>query len=74
MRFDHFRKIAAHRTDDPEVIVVEYELGGTVTTTGRRASATFVGVLCVRDGLIRHWREYQDVLVMAAAFTAPGAA
>jgi len=37
---------------DPEVIVVEYELAGIVTTTGHRASAPFIAVLRVRDGVL----------------------
>lgn len=67
VRFEQFRELATHQTDDPEVIVVEYELAGTVTTTGLRASATLIGVLRVRDGLIQHWREYQDVLAISEA-------
>lgn len=67
VRFDRFRELATHQTDDPEVIVVEYELGGTVTTTGLRASTTLIGVLRVRNGLIKSWREYQDVLAITEA-------
>lgn len=67
VRFDEIRDIAVHDTADPEVIVVEYELTGTVTTTGVTATASFVGVLGVRDGLIRLWREYQDVMAIGAA-------
>lgn len=67
VRFEECREIAVHETTDPEVIVVEYELSGTVTTTGRRASAPFIGVLRVRDGQIVGWREYQDALAIASA-------
>jgi ketosteroid isomerase-like protein len=67
IRFEQFRELTTHQTDDPEVIIVEYELTGTVTTTGLRASAAFIGLLRVRDGLIKHWREYQDVLAISAA-------
>lgn len=67
VRFDRFRELATHQTVDPEVIVVEYELGGTITSTGLRASATLVGVLRVSDGLIKHWREYQDMLAISEA-------
>jgi uncharacterized protein len=49
------------------VIVVEYELSGTVTTTGRRAAAPFIGVLRVRDGQVAGWREYQDAVAIAQA-------
>ncbi|MBZ4398190.1 nuclear transport factor 2 family protein [Myxococcus sp. AS-1-15] len=67
VRFEQLRELATHQTGDPEVIIVEYELTGTVTTTGRRASAVLIGVLRVRDGLIQHWREYQDVLAISEA-------
>lgn len=67
VRFEHCREVALHETADPEVIVVEYELGGTVTTTGTRASARFIGVLRVRDGKVLCWREYQDTAAIARA-------
>ena len=67
VRFEQFRELSTHETRDPEVLVVEYELAGTVTTTGLRAVATLIGVLRVRDGLIQHWREYQDVLAISEA-------
>lgn len=67
VRFEDCRELAIHRTADPEVIVVEYELTGTVTTTGLRSSAAFVGVLRVREGKTVSWREYQNVLAMSLA-------
>ena len=67
VRFEEVRDVVIHETANPEVIVVEYELAGTVTTTGHRASAPFIGVLRVRDGKTVHWREYQNVLAIAAA-------
>jgi uncharacterized protein len=67
VRFEAVRDVVIHDTADPEVIVVEYELAGTVTTTGRRAAAPFIGVLRVRDGQIVHWREYQNMPAIADA-------
>src|SRR5215469_4945847 len=67
VRFEECREIAVHDTADPEVIVVEYELAGTVTTTRRRAAAPFIGVLRVRDGQVAGWREYQDAVAIAHA-------
>ncbi|UJW33335.1 nuclear transport factor 2 family protein [Saccharothrix sp. AJ9571] len=60
VRFEQCRNVTIHETADPETIVVEYELAGTVLPTGQSASAAFIGVLRVRDGRIVHWREYQD--------------
>lgn len=71
VRFESFRYTAVHETADPEVTVLEYELGGTVLTTGRRASAPFIAVMRVRDGRIVLWREYQDKLAIAAALETP---
>jgi ketosteroid isomerase-like protein len=70
VRFDRCQITAIHETADPAVIVVEYELGGTVTTTGKQASAPFIGVLRIRDGRIAHWREYQHTLAIAQALSA----
>ncbi|MPZ82006.1 MAG: hypothetical protein GEV28_17085 [Actinophytocola sp.] len=67
VRFESLTWTAVHETTDPEVLVLEYELGGMVLTTGKEASAPFVAVLRVRDGQIVHWREYQDKLAIAAA-------
>jgi hypothetical protein len=66
-RFEEFRNVVIHDTADPDVIVAEYELAGTVTTTGTRASAPFIVVLTARDGQITRWREYQDTLGMAVS-------
>lgn len=67
VRFESLTWTAVHRTADPAVLVLEYEIGGTVLTTGTQASASFAAVLRVRDGKIVHWREYQDKVAIAAA-------
>ncbi|QFU86659.1 nuclear transport factor 2 family protein [Amycolatopsis sp. YIM 10] len=71
IRFDQFRELATHQSDDPEVIVVEYELTGTVIATGVQSSVTCIAVLRIRDGLIKHWREYQDIPAITEALTRP---
>ena len=70
VHFDEFVLDAQHETTDPDVVVLEYRLGGTVTTTGERRSAAFVSVIRVRDGRIVGWREYQDTMAIAAALAA----
>ncbi|GAA4605770.1 hypothetical protein GCM10023195_20270 [Actinoallomurus liliacearum] len=67
VRFEEFRDVRVHETTDPETIVVEYEMAGTVTTTGRSAAAPFVLVLRVHNGRVRLWREYQPTLAIADA-------
>ncbi|TCO44624.1 hypothetical protein EV646_110339 [Kribbella antiqua] len=69
VRLDRFTKLAVHETLDPEVAVVEYELGGVVEPTGQRSTARFIGVLRVRDGRIAAWREYQDTYAIRQALS-----
>jgi ketosteroid isomerase-like protein len=69
-RLEEVRNVVVHDTADPEVIVVEYEIAGTLAS-GRRAAAGFIGVLRVRDGRVVLWREYQDTLAMAQALGQP---
>lgn len=71
VRFDDVRVTALHETADPGTIVVEYVMSGTVTTTGHKSEAAFIGVLRARDGKIVLWREYQNVPAIAAALAAP---
>ena len=51
------------------MLVVEYELTGKVLATGVRSSVTCIAVLRVRDGLVRNWREYQDIPAITEALT-----
>jgi hypothetical protein len=67
VRIEERRNVVVHETADPDVIVVEYELVGVSTITGRRASVSFIGVLRVNDGKIARWREYQDTAAITAA-------
>lgn len=69
VRFEELRELATHTTDDPQVIVVEYELTGTVMATGVRATVTCIAVLRTHDGRIVHWREYQDLPAITEALT-----
>jgi ketosteroid isomerase-like protein len=63
------RDLVVHRTDDPEVVVAEYDYLVTVTATGKRSTLANVVVLRVRDGLIQHSRDYHDHARLAALLT-----
>lgn len=67
VRFDEMRNIVVHETTEPNRIIVEYELVGTLLTTGKQSSALFIAVMAVRDGLMTLWREYQNTLAIAQA-------
>jgi ketosteroid isomerase-like protein len=65
VRFEEVRDVVVHETTDPDRIVVEYTLAGTILPTGEQASAPFIAVMEVRDGLVTRWREYQNTALMA---------
>jgi uncharacterized protein len=67
LRYEQYRKVVVHETADPEVIVVEQEAAGTVTTTGRPFTLPNIVVLKVRAGRIVYLRDYVNVLAVAEA-------
>jgi ketosteroid isomerase-like protein len=67
VEFEEMRNVVVHDTTDPDKLIVEYELTGTVLTTGKWASARFIAVMEVRDGRMTLWREYQNTLAIAQA-------
>lgn len=65
VRFDEYRNIVIHETADPEVVIVEYDVHGTVLPTGAPLRQTIIAVIRVRDGLIVSYRDYLNPLVLA---------
>ncbi|MEU0568972.1 nuclear transport factor 2 family protein [Nonomuraea sp. NPDC005983] len=64
-RFDRATGINLVETADPDVVVAEYTLHGSVTATGARFSLTYAVIITVRDGLIVHSRDYGNPLASA---------
>ncbi|MBS2537037.1 nuclear transport factor 2 family protein [Catenulispora sp. NF23] len=60
LRIDGFDVTAVHQTQDPEVIVVEVNTKGSITTTGKPFSVMSVQILRIRDGRIALFRAYGD--------------
>ena len=69
VHFDELRTLAVHDTQDPDTIIIEYELTGTATHTGKQATAPFIAVLTARNGKIARWREYQNHAAIQQALT-----
>jgi ketosteroid isomerase-like protein len=74
VHFDECRTTAVHDTADPDTIIVEYELTGTLIETNQQHTAAFVCVLTVRDGKVTRWREYQNTLAILQALNPPATA
>ena len=59
--------LVVHRSQDPRVLILEYEVHGKKIRTGKAYDNRFISVVIIEDRKIAHWRDYMDSL---AAFTA----
>jgi ketosteroid isomerase-like protein len=66
LRYERYRTLAIHDTNDPETIIIEQEALGSSTTTGEFALPNIV-VLTVRNGQIIRLRDYVNIPAAAAA-------
>ncbi|GAB3906068.1 hypothetical protein GCM10029964_102270 [Kibdelosporangium lantanae] len=64
---DRVGSAVIHQTDDPEVVVAEYDLHGHAVATGKEFVFSYVMVVRVRDGLIVHSRDYGNPLAAQEA-------
>jgi ketosteroid isomerase-like protein len=65
--------LAVHPSADGRVVIIEYEVHGTVVSTGGSYDNRFISVVTIENRKIVRWRDYMDSL---AAWTAlnPGSA
>ena len=61
--------LVVHRSQDPRVVILEYEVHGKVIRAGASYDNRFISVVTIEDRKIVHWRDYMDSL---AAMTALG--
>jgi len=71
LRFEEFTDVVVHDTTDPEVIVAEYNIRGTITSTGRPFVFSYILVLRVHDGEVVSLRDYLNPLAMSEALGGP---
>ncbi|HEX3952711.1 MAG TPA: nuclear transport factor 2 family protein [Stellaceae bacterium] len=64
-------KLIAHKTDDGHVIIIEYEVHGTILATGVKYNNRFCSIIRIENRKIAHWRDYMDSLAAWNALTAP---
>ena len=64
LRFDQCHDVIVHETADNADVIVEYQLGGTLTSTGAPVVAPVIAVLRIHNGLISHWREYHNIAAL----------
>jgi ketosteroid isomerase-like protein len=62
-------KLIVHTTDDRRVVVIEYEVHGTILATGATYNNRFCSVIRIENRKIAHWRDYMDSLAAWNALT-----
>ena len=62
-------QLVVHRTDDGRVVVIEYEVHGTILASGVNYDNRFCSIITIEDRKITHWRDYMDSLMAWNALT-----
>ena len=63
--------LSVHRTDEDRVVVIEYEVHGTILATDVKYHNRFCSIIRIERAKIAHWRDYMDSLAAWNALTAP---
>lgn len=62
--------LVTHEADGGRVVVIEYEVHGTIVATGVEYDNRFCSIIRVENRKIAHWRDYMDSLAAWNALTA----
>ena len=63
-------KLITHKVDSGRVVVIEYEVHGTILATGVKYNNRFCSIIKIENRKIAHWRDYMDSLAAWNALTA----
>jgi ketosteroid isomerase-like protein len=64
--------LMTHIADHGQIVVMEYEVHGTILATGVAYHNRFCSILRIENRKIVHWRDYMDSLAAWNALTARG--
>ncbi|MGB9511613.1 MAG: nuclear transport factor 2 family protein [Candidatus Acidiferrum sp.] len=62
-------KLITHKADSGRVVVIEYEVHGTILATGVKYNNRFCSIIKIENRKIAHWRDYMDSLAAWNALT-----
>jgi uncharacterized protein len=65
-------KLIVNRADNDRIVVIEYEVHGTVLANGAKYDNRFCSIIELENRKITHWRDYMDSLTAWKALTASG--
>jgi len=63
-------KLVVNRADNGRVVVIEYEVHGTILTSGAQYDNRFCSIIELENRKIARWRDYMDSLAAWKALTA----
>ena len=61
--------LVVHRSQDPRVVILEYEVHGKIIRSGAPYDNRFISVVTIEDRKIVHWRDYMDSLTAMTALS-----
>ena len=61
--------LVVHPSKQPGVLILEYEVHGTVPHTRKAYDNRFCSIVTVKNRKIVHWRDYMDSLAVISAVT-----
>ena len=62
IRLQSADNLIAHKADNGRVLVIEYEVHGTILATGGSYNNRFCSIIKIENRKISHWRDYMDSL------------
>jgi ketosteroid isomerase-like protein len=65
--------LVVHQSQNPRVLILEYEVHGKKIRTGKPYDNRFISVVTIKNRKIVHWRDYMDSLAAYTAETATSA-
>ena len=61
--------LVVHRSQDARVVILEYEVHGTIGRTGASYDNRFISVVTIKNRKIVQWRDYMDSLTAMTALS-----
>jgi uncharacterized protein len=63
--------LVVHRSQDPRVVILEYDVHGKIIRSGASYDNRFISVVTIENRKIVHWRDYMDSLSAMTALRKP---
>src|SRR6266850_6108021 len=62
-------ELVVHRSQDPRVVIIEYDVHGKIVATGSSYDNRFISVVTIEGRKIVQWRDYLDSLAAMTALS-----